>query len=49
MSRIENISMQLNDWNCIPNINRIKIIDEIALLNLISQKYETSSTYKHMD
>ena len=29
--------MKLNYSNCVPKINRIKIIDEIALLNLISQ------------
>ena len=37
MSIIGNISMKLNDSNCIPKIKRIKIIYEIALLNIITQ------------
>ena len=51
MSRIGNISMKLNDSNCIPKINRIKIINEIALLNIISQnkRLVQQSTYKHRD
>ena len=50
MSRIENISMKLNDSNCVPKINRIKIINEIALLNISQNKRLIQQpTYKHRD
>ena len=46
-----NIGMKLDDSNCIPKINRIKIIYEISLLNIISQnkRLVQQPTYKHRD
>ena len=38
--------MRLNDSNCIPKINRIKIIYEFFFTKSYQPKYETSSTCK---
>ena len=48
---IGDISIKLNDSNCIPKINRIKTINVIALLDIICQnkRLVQQSTYKHRD